>query len=519
MTATLDAATSAGVRASSAWRTRILPPTDGRGGWALTLLVGLVAGLLRVVRLSQPHGRIFDEIYYVCDAQNLLRFGVEMATEGGDAATQARCVPTGQPGFIVHPPLGKWLIALGIRLFGVDELGWRIAAAVVGTLTVVVLVRVTRRMTGSTVLGGVAGLLLSLDGLHFVLSRAALLDVFLTFWVLAAFACLVADRDAVRRLLAVTDDRALRRGPRLGLRPWRLAAGVCLGAALATKWSGLYAVAALVLLSFAWEVGAQRTAGAPGPLRSVLRGSVPGSLAVLLVLPAALYVLSWTGWFVSDAGYDRAWAQDHPASGAAALLPDALRSWFAYHSAIFGFHDSLRSPHPYQSHPAGWLLLARPVSFYYPPDIGPGELGCRVASCSREVLAVGTPAVWWGFVVGAALLLWLWLARRDWRPAAVLVMVASAIVPWVRDDLDGRTMFLFYALPAVPFMCLGLALVAGAALGGPGVSVGRRRAAALGVGAYLSVVVVDFAWLYPLLAAQTIPYDDWRARLLFTSWI
>ena len=202
MTATLDAATSARVAGAGSWRERILPPTDGRGGWAATLLVGLLSGLLRVVRLDLPAGRIFDEVYYVCDAQNLLRFGVEAATvpnSDEDPGAAARCEPTGEPGFIVHPPLGKWLVAVGLRLFGVDEFGWRIAAAVAGTLTVVVLVRLTRRMTGSTVLGCFAGLLLSLDGLHFVLSRAALLDVFLTTWVVAAFACLVADRDAVRR--------------------------------------------------------------------------------------------------------------------------------------------------------------------------------------------------------------------------------------------------------------------------------------------------------------------------------
>ena len=520
MTATLDAATGARVAATAPWRTRILPPTDGRGGWTATLLVGLLAGLLRVVRLDIPAGRIFDEVYYVCDAQNLLRAGVELETEGGSKPVSWRCTPTGEPGFVAHPPLGKWLIAAGIRLFGVDEFGWRIAAAVAGTLTVVVLVRVARRMTGSTVLACVAGLLLSLDGLHFVLSRTALLDVFLTAWVLAAFACLVADRDAVRRRLAVTDDERLAGGrPPLGVRPWRLAAGVCLGAAVATKWSGLYAVAALVLLSFAWEVGARRTAGVPAPVRSVLRSSLPLALGSLVVLPAAVYALSWAGWFLGDEGYARDWAQDHPASGAASLVPDPVHSWWRYHREIFRFHDNLRLDHPYASHPAGWLLLARPVSFYYPSDVGPGRYGCEVASCSREVLAVGTTALWWGFLVAIGVLVWMWVAHRDWRPAAVLAMVAALIVPWVRDDLDGRTMFLFYALPAVPFMCLGLALVAGWALGGVGASPGRRRAAALGTGVFLAVVLANFAWLYPVLAAQTLPYEAWRDRMLFSSWI
>ncbi len=160
------------------------------------------------------------------------------------------------------------------------------------------------------------------------------------------------------------------------------------------------------------------------------------------------------------------------------------------------------------------------MSFYYPQGIGPGDYGCEVASCSREVLALGTPALWWGFVLVALVLLaWRWATRRDWRAGTVVVLALTGIGPWVREDLDGRTMFLFYALPAVPFMCLGLALVAGWAMGGPGALPSRRRAAALGVGAFAALVVVNFAWLYPLLAAQTLPYDVWRERIWFTSWI
>jgi dolichyl-phosphate-mannose-protein mannosyltransferase len=527
MTATLDAAPEGRgplpAPAEASWRTRILPPTDGRGGWTATLLVGLVAGLLRFVRLDLPAGRIFDELYYACDAQNLLRFGVEAATVSNsdeDPTAASRCEPTGESGFIVHPPLGKWAIALGMRLFGVSELGWRFAAAVAGTLMVIVLVRVARRMTGSTALACLAGLLLAVDGLHFVQSRVAMLDVFLAAWVLGAFACLVADRDAVRRRLARADDPELSGpGPRLGARPWLLAAGLCLGAGLGTKWSAVYYLAALGLLAFAWEVGARRTAGVRAPVRSVLRRSTPLLVAAFVVLPAAVYLLSWTGWFLSDTGWDRQWAQSNPASGLLGLVPDSLRSLAQYHREIFDFHSGLSSSHSYQSHPAGWLLLARPVSYYYPADIGMGEYGCEAAACAREVLAIGTPAIWWAAIPMLLALLWLWVSRRDWRAAAVLLLSLTAIVPWVRDDLAGRTMFLFYALPAVPFLCLGLALVAGWAIGGPTASAQRRRYATLGAGVYLAVVMLNFAYFYPVLAAQTIPYAEWYDRMWFRSWI
>ena len=505
-------------RSAPTWRDRIVLPGTRRGGWLATLVIGLIAGLLRFVRLDLPPGKIFDEIYYACDARNLLRYGVEHDTVAGNA----NCVPKGGAAFIVHPPLGKWAIAVGEKLFGFNEFGWRFSAAVCGTLTVVVLVRVTRRMTGSTLLGCLAGLLLSLDGLHFVQSRTSMLDIFLVFWTTSAFACLVADRDWVRARLAAADDLALvGRGPRLGLRrPWLLAAGGCLGAALATKWSAIYFLAVLGLLAFAWEVGARRTAGIGQPFRAVLVRSAGPLVLALIALPVLLYVASWFGWFHSDLGYDRQWAATHPASGLGHAVPDIFRSWWQYHREIYGFHEALSSKHPYQSHPLGWLFLARPVSYYYPQGIGPGQFGCTVAACSSEVLAIGTPAIWWASIFALLGCTWLWVSRRDWRAGAVVLLVATGIAPWIRDDLNQRTMFLFYALPSVPFLCLALALCAGWALGPAGASARRRAVAATAVGSYLAVVVVNFAYFYPILAAVTLPYASWYARMWFpTAWI
>ena len=273
--------------------------------------------------------------------------------------------------------------------------GWRFAAAVAGTLTVLVVVRVGRRMTGSTLLGCLAGLVLALDGLHFVQSRIAMLDVFLVLGTTAAFACLVVDRDRLRARLAAAPDEALGGwGPRTGLRPWRLAAGVCLGAALATKWSALYYVAVLGLLALAWEVGARRTAGARAPFRAtLLRSAAPLAPHVAGAagrgLPAVLdRLVPVRHRLRPHLGRRRA----RPGSGSCRTR--CARSGTTTR-ACTTFHSGLSSPHPYQSHPSGWLLLARPVSYYYPPGLTVGAYGCAAESCSREVLAIGNPALWW----------------------------------------------------------------------------------------------------------------------------
>jgi dolichyl-phosphate-mannose--protein O-mannosyl transferase len=195
---------------------------------------------------------------------------------------------------------------------------------------------------------------------------------------------------------------------------------------------------------------------------------------------------------------------------------DTVRSWLHYHREMLNFHDSLDSAHPYQSHPLSWPFLGRPVSYYYPPDVTVGRYGCTVVSCSREVLAIGTPALWWAMLPACIALAARWVSRRDWRASALLLLTAVSVLAWVPSDLDHRTMFLFYALPSVPFLCLGLALLAGWALEGSGL---RRMWASATVGVYGSLVLLNFAYLYPVLAAVTIPYADWIDRMWFRSWI
>ncbi|MCU1622553.1 MAG: phospholipid carrier-dependent glycosyltransferase [Frankiales bacterium] len=523
MTATLDRTAAADVD-QSGWRDRLRPLVTGSGGWPVTLAVTVLAGLLRFLRLDQPAtnlsngkvvaGDIFDELYYACDAHSLMTYGVEHATSN-DA--QFCALNGSSPAFVVHPPLGKWLIGVGEQLMGFNTWGWRISAAVFGTLTVLLLIRIARRMTGSTLLGGLAGLFLALDGLHFVQSRIATLDVFLCFFVVAAFGALVIDRDRIRARLAEASEEQLARGGPLGWRPWRLVAGLMMGCALATKWSALYPIAVMLVLTLFWEAGARRAAGLRAPWRTTVRQTTAPFVGVFLVLPVAVYVGSWTGWFVTKEGWDRQWAKDNPHTDFP-FVPASLRSFWHYHWEMWHFHQTLEKTHPYQSHPLSWPFLQRPVSYYYPSPIKTGVYGCQTSTgCSREVLAIGTPALWWAMLPVAIALLFRWASKRDWASASVLLLMLVSILAWIPSDQKHRTMFLFYALPSVPFLCLGLAIVVGWVVGPPGST--RRIWGSGAAGVYTSLVVLNFWWLYPVLAAVTIPYTSWHHRMWFTSWI
>ena len=226
--------------------------------------------ILRVWGAGSPHNIMFDEIYYVHDAVTMHDTGVELDPRNGDL--------TGE--YVVHPPLGKWMISLGLYFFHVHmsafntavqdgqkvpcytytgSFGWRFSSVVFGSLAILLLARTARRMTRSNLLGTVAGLLFALDALEFVQSRMALLDIFLMFWIVASFACLLRDRDDVREKLAQAVDRGELPSRRVfvgtGWRPWLLATGVCTAAACSTKWDAVWFLPAWAWLALVWEVG------------------------------------------------------------------------------------------------------------------------------------------------------------------------------------------------------------------------------------------------------------------------
>ncbi|MEW9531694.1 dolichyl-phosphate-mannose--protein mannosyltransferase [Microbispora sp. NPDC049125] len=509
-------------------RDRPAPPMPGSAlwGWIGPLIVTVFGGFLRFDRLGTPNAVVFDETFYAKDAYSLITHGVERQFVGnadklmlqGSTGLFKACGDVAQCAtYAAHPPLGKWMIGLGEWLFGLTPFGWRFAAAATGTASLLILARLARRLTRSTLLGCLAGFLLALDGLHLVLSRAALLDVFLTFWVLAAFACLVVDRDAGRARLAdwYRTSSTSGEGPRLGARPWRLAAGLCLGAAVSTKWTGLFFVVAFAVMALVWDAGARMALGLRRPRVEAARLDAPLAVGWLGVVPFAVYVASFAGWFATAGGWGRNWGQA-TSHGWAFFVFDSLRSLARYQGQVLGFHEGLSTHHPYQSDPWQWPLLLRPVAFFYQSPKGV----CGASDCSWAILGTGTPLIWYaGLVALVALIAW-YVATRDWRAGAVLAAYGAGWLPWFYFALaDHRTMYLFYALPMVPFMILAIVLCCGLVLGRAGATPARRAAGASVVGAFALLALANFWWLLPVLTAVPVPYDQWFGRMLFRSWI
>ncbi len=304
-----------------------------------------------------------------------------------------------------------------------------------------------------------------------------------------------------------------------------------LGLAFATKWNGLYVLAAFGLMTVLWDVGARRTAGAAKPYLAVLRRDLVPAFVSTVPVAIVTYLVSWTGWIVTDKGYYRNWAAtEGKDSGWSWLLPDWLRSLWHYETQVYDFHVGLTSGHTYESNPWSWLVLGRPVSYFYEEQTGCQE--SATGKCAAEVLAIGTPLLWWLACVALAYVVWRWLFRRDWRAGAIACGVAAGWLPWF--FYQERTIFLFYAVVFVPFLCLAVTMLLGAIIGpaagkGTRAELGlttadptgerRRTLGAIAAGVLVLLIIWNFIYFYPLYTGTSIPEDLWRDRMWLDTWV
>jgi len=508
------------------WRTRVdsEPRLKRLYGWAVPALITLLAAVLRLWNVGHPHELVFDETYYVKDAwtQWVLGYAATWPDDANErfAAGETDIFGT-DPSYVVHPPLGKLLIGVGMWAFGPESsFGWRVSAALFGTACVLVLYFLARSLSGSVAFAGLAALFLAISGLGIVMSRVALLDVFLTFFVLLAFWFTVLDRRghldrlAGRFVSRAGDERAW--GPLLWNRPWVIAAGAAAGAATAVKWSGVWMLAAIGIYLVVTDALERRRLGvAFWPVDAVRQGVA--SFLLLVPVALAVYVASWTGWLTSDGGYDRHAADADPATGLFAWVPLSLQSLWKYHQAIYGSMTNIMSDHPYESPAWQWPFLLRPTSMYAHAT-GDGQDGCAGGAngCLEVLYSMPNPILWWASIAAAAYLFYRFAIARDWRHAVVLVGIVAAWLPWLFFE---RTVFQFYTVLMEPFLLLALVFALQALRGDADATSDRRLVGERIVLVFVVVVVGLSAFWYPLWSAVQVPYDFYRLHNWLTGWV
>ncbi|MEY4451663.1 MAG: hypothetical protein RLZZ380_784 [Actinomycetota bacterium] len=361
----------------------------------------LLASVTRLWDLGSPNKLVFDETYYVKDSYTLWEAGHELAwPENADEAFNSGILTghTSNAEFVVHAPLGKWIIGLGMRVLGPSNpWGWRIMPALFGIAAVWLLFLIAKKLLGSERWALLPAFLLAIDGQAIVISRTAILDGIVTTFLLAGFYFLIRATSAFKPL------------------PWLLLMGLALGAGAAVKWTGFIFLAVFVvyfLVASRWN------------------------WRVLLSVPVALvtYLATWTGWFLTQ--------------GWGFRQNDVIGSFIDYHQQMYHFHSTLSMVHPYQSNPLTWLAMIRPTSFFFE------ESGAGVSAINP----IGNPVIWFAGLASLGFLFGWFVQYRDKLSLLVFSGFIAGYLPWV--IYLNRTTFQFYSVTFEPWIMLAIALIA-----------------------------------------------------------
>jgi dolichyl-phosphate-mannose-protein mannosyltransferase len=401
-----------------------------------------------LIGVTTPDKFVFDEVHYVPAARQMLE--------------SVMSAPMLNP---MHPPLAKQLIALSIRSFGDDPLGWRYPAVLFGSLAIVAMYFCGLALFGAQGPAIAAALIAFFNQMLFVQSRIAMLDIFaLTFGLFGIAAFMHGFRQS-------RPDR------------WFAAAGLAFGLSIACKWSGLFGLATCIVIVAAIRLmQGWRTQFADGNVDDWYRPNLwpdfrwTHCVACFALIPAVVYLATFVpifGWSIPD-------------------ILEAQRRIFNDNttSAIAG--------HTYMSSWPSWPFLIRPVWYLF-DKIGDD----RIAA----VVFLGNPLVLWPALPALAVTLRDWIVARRADAFLILSFYAGPYLAWAL--LPRALSFLYYYLP--PAMIASFALV---------YVLRRGNTPRWLLWAFVALAFAGFVVMLPITAAFVgTSMQTFTRLMIFQSWI
>lgn len=370
---------------------------------------------------------------------------------------------------ISHPPLGKIIISIGIRIFGMNPFGWRIMGAIFGIMMIPVMYAFGKRMFKRSELALLAAALLTFDFMHFTQTRIATIDVYGVFFNL----CMTY---YMYKFIKMDLGDSLKDT----LKPLALS-GLFFGIGCASKWICIYTGAALAVMFFAKMivlfVKSSKIKKTKFTKEEMLEPAYENAInypkrfvktclwcvLFFVIAPVIIYCTSYKPY------WDAEWKEEAEAAKIDEMyltgelsygdpvpenvldIGDFLKAYlegvWGNQKYMYDYHSDLNATHSYQSSWYEWPLSNRPIWFYsgyqHPDDTKAGT-----------IMSFGNPAVWWVCFIGALTLFIMFLRGRVKFNSDMLFIfssMASTMLPWM---LISRCVFIYHYFATVPLIIL-----------------------------------------------------------------
>ncbi|MEN8253303.1 MAG: phospholipid carrier-dependent glycosyltransferase [Patescibacteria group bacterium] len=467
------------------------------------ILILAFAFFSRIWRLHIPSNYIFDEVYHASTAK-LIANNDERAFEWDSKAPEENTAIDW-----LHPPLAKYTQAFFIKTFGETSFAWRLSSTLFAVGLIYLIYLLAEELFADFKISLLAAFLASLDGLLLVQSRIAMNDVHVSFFIILTL------------LLYLRNRRIKNPESRIKNLFW---VGLTAGLAMASKWSGVFALGIIWLFSaigqpaFGW--------GNYNLLKNNFKNFIKIFL-VLAILPIAIYILSYSQMFLQGKSlfcfeqkaiknicyYGQIKFRDK-------IIWNGYWSHFAeLHRQIFHYQTHLDATHSYQSRPWQWFLNMKPVWVWV--DYGDGA--------RADIYAQGNTILFWSGAIAVAISLALVILNlfqdlfkikikildqgfgelsrvvRDDTWGIFLILLSYFLV-WLPWQLSPRIMFFYHYLPAVPLLCILLAYW-------------LTKLNKYFIYFVLFLIILNFVLFYPHWTGISMP-NEWKDSLyfFFESW-
>lgn len=369
--------------------------------------------------------KLFDEQDTVPAAPNYLNSAY--FDEIYHARTAFENVKNIYPYEVSHPPLGKLIISIGIRLFGMTPFGWRFMGTLFGVLMLPVMYIFLKKLFGGTAVPGCCTAIFAFDFMHFTQTRIATIDTYAVMFTLLMYLFmymyLTGDRDAG--------------APKRGWLPWLALAGISFGVGAASKWTCIYAGAGLGVLWLADRIYRGVVLCRGGRAREYVKetaGNILWCLLFFVLVPCVIYYISYYPY--------------GKASGMSGVSMYFKREYLDIvlenQKFMFMYHSGVTATHPYSSRWYQWILDIRPILYYlnYFDDGTKSAFGAFV-----------NPMLCWGGLLAMISMAYMAIFRRDKKALFILVGYLAQLLPWV---LVTRVVFEYHYFPSTVFLVLAL---------------------------------------------------------------
>jgi len=391
------------------------------------------------------------------------------------------------PSETTHPPLGKVIISIGIRLFGMTPFGWRIMGVLFGVAMVPLMYLFGLQIFRKSGYAFIASFLFCFDFMNFVQSRISTIDIYAVCFIVLMyyFMCKYFRMNFFEIDLKKTFVPLL-------------FSGICFGLAVACKWTGLLSATGIAVVFFTtigqrtieYIRARKRLASNKDKLivstfynKLVLTGL--WCVLVFVLLPGIIYAMSYIPRInIPGAGYE-------------------FSNIIASQKHMYSYHSQLEATHPFSS--TWWQLpiITRPVWLYMGQHLE--------ADKASSLVSMGNPAVWWTGLAAIIATAVISIYKKDKTMYVVLIAVAATYLPWAL--IARELLFIYHFFPTVPFMVLCIVYV---------LKSFKEKYPKFNytIFVYLAVVAILFVMFYPVLSGLVVDKSYIATYLRwFDSWI